>query len=868
MVDILASGSTLIQVCDDPLEFLEQGGYRRRHNFECFDDGKHSYYSDVGGGKSDSTEGGDASIKNLYLRFRFICSNIVDGKWKPEEEQEISVFVKEFGYEDDLDKPLPHPPSSTYASPNSSDSFYSEPIYGITNQITHFTSGTKNPGPPVPDTLRRPSLVPNPSHQNVISCNNVIRNEPSITPQPAFHNKLPSVGENSLIYADSSPTATQILLRADKEDVFQPNDKLPPIPPSKLSTMAKSAGKKLAKKFMGIRKTSKCSMEHFEQSSSSCSSNAGSALGGQLTPTYGPINSEVTAKPVQVYGSSAPRMVQTPSSNDKSPSGGGQPNPLRRPISRPSIPPPEPPKSIYGGSSNGSSNGTQNYSIYDKSDGVNRRTEDDDDFDDSDFYDSDSELIRNFVSQVQPIYSMEEEPLYQYYAYGISIKPDDDYQPVIPKNLGLTLDMLVPRVGQRTLWCELSEVIASGILSILSDKQKQLQEAVFEILTSEVSYLKSLDVLIAVFYQNEELIGVLNEEERSYLFGNIEQVRECAHSFLAELLAKWDESWYIQEIGEIIDRNTNSRFSVYKEYCRNKPHQDKTMQRLRHSRDEFVNVIKTLEEDTRCQMLRMDSFLMLPMQRITRLPLLVNAVIQRTTSVKEKTNCEKALKSLTNLVLDCNEAARESQDAEETSAILDKLDFSRVAPTKPLTSFGQFVMKGDFQKNPFDQGRGGNQINWTFRKNKRTMYWLLLFTNQLLVTKKKTNGKFEVLDSFTPEESNLKPLPNLGELGVANDFQNFFMLHFDNKETVYFLAARTNSEIERWKAKLDSSKKAVKKLRVESIFPYDARRADELSFGVGDVIEVGQMQPDGWYYGTKVIGGQMGWFPSNYSAEL
>jgi len=103
------------------------------------------------------------------------------------------------------------------------------------------------------------------------------------------------------------------------------------------------------------------------------------------------------------------------------------------------------------------------------------------------------------------------------------LQPDDDYQPVIPKNLGLSLDMLVPRVGQRTLWCELPEVTASGILSILSDKQKQLQEAIFEILTSEVSYLKSLDVLIAVFYKNEELIGVLDEEERGYLFGNIEE---------------------------------------------------------------------------------------------------------------------------------------------------------------------------------------------------------------------------------------------------------------------------------------------------------------------------------------------------------
>lgn len=140
--------------------------------------------------------------------------------------------------------------------------------------------------------------------------------------------------------------------------------------------------------------------------------------------------------------------------------------------------------------------------------------------------------------------------------YFFELQPDDDYQPVIPKNLGLTLDMLVPRVGQRTLWCELPGVVSSGILSILSDKQKQLQEAIFEvndisvnfpvvfycnfshrrdcsqcfllqILTSEVSYLKSLDVLITLFYKNEELIGVLTEEERGYLFGNIEDGKIC-----------------------------------------------------------------------------------------------------------------------------------------------------------------------------------------------------------------------------------------------------------------------------------------------------------------------------------------------------
>jgi hypothetical protein len=85
-------------------------------------------------------------------------------------------------------------------------------------------------------------------------------------------------------------------------------------------------------------------------------------------------------------------------------------------------------------------------------------------------------------------------------------------------------------------------------------------------------------------------------------------------------------------------------------------------------------------------------------------------------------------------VLECNEAARESQDAEETAAIIEKLEFPRTLRSIPNP--GQFVLKGDFMRNPFDSGKGV-KINWTFQKNRRTFYWLILFTNQLFVTKKK-----------------------------------------------------------------------------------------------------------------------------------
>jgi len=111
------------------------------------------------------------------------------------------------------------------------------------------------------------------------------------------------------------------------------------------------------------------------------------------------------------------------------------PGGLKRSISRPNIPPPLPPPlplpnppAMQPSTTNGLSTSVQNQNqvshLTSMNNGIAAQDEqdDDDDFDDSDFYDSDSELIRNFVAAVQPIYAMEEEPLYQYYTYGISLQ--------------------------------------------------------------------------------------------------------------------------------------------------------------------------------------------------------------------------------------------------------------------------------------------------------------------------------------------------------------------------------------------------------------------------------------------------------------
>ena len=67
----------------------------------------------------------------------------------------------------------------------------------------------------------------------------------------------------------------------------------------------------------------------------------------------------------------------------------------------------------------------------------------------------------------------------------------------------------------------------------------------------------------------------------------------------------------------------------------------------RSENPKFVDALRQLESSPVCQSLAMHSFLMLPMQRITRLPLLVDAIYNRLNSTSpEYQSCKDALQTL------------------------------------------------------------------------------------------------------------------------------------------------------------------------------------------------------------------------------
>jgi neuronal guanine nucleotide exchange factor len=93
----------------------------------------------------------------------------------------------------------------------------------------------------------------------------------------------------------------------------------------------------------------------------------------------------------------------------------------------------------------------------------------------------------------------------------------------------------------------------------MSDQDRKLQEAMFEVLTSEASYLRSLKVLVEHFMDDPgmnpnlpEGRRVLDKRQHHVIFSNVKEVQLISTQFLKDLQVRQRESAIIQNICDIV----------------------------------------------------------------------------------------------------------------------------------------------------------------------------------------------------------------------------------------------------------------------------------------------------------------------------
>ncbi|XP_064313281.1 ephexin-1 isoform X3 [Phalacrocorax carbo] len=421
------------------------------------------------------------------------------------------------------------------------------------------------------------------------------------------------------------------------------------------------------------------------------------------------------------------------------------------------------------------------------------------------------------------------------------------------------------------LWQDLPEIRSSGVLSILQPDEIKLQEAMFELVTSEASYYKSLNLLVSHFMENERLKKILHQSEAHILFSNVLDVMAVSERFLLDLEQRVEENIVISDVCDIVYQHTVNHFSVYITYVSNQTYQERAYKQLLQDKPAFREVISQLELDPKCKGLSFSSFLILPFQRITRLKLLVQNILKK---VEEKSDRETtaldAHKELETVVKACNEGVRKMSRTEQMISIQKKLEFK--IKSVPIISHSRWLLKqGELQQ------MNGPKTSRTLRTKKlfREIY-LFLFNDLLVICRQIPGDKYQVFDSAPRGLLRVEELEDQGQ-SLANVFILRLLENADDREASYMLKASSQSEMKRWMISLAPNRRTkfvsftsrlVDCPQIQCVHPYVAQQPDELSLELADILNILDKTDDGWIFGERLHDQERGWFPSSMGEEI
>ncbi|XP_041126149.1 rho guanine nucleotide exchange factor 26-like isoform X3 [Polyodon spathula] len=477
--------------------------------------------------------------------------------------------------------------------------------------------------------------------------------------------------------------------------------------------------------------------------------------------------------------------------------------------------------------------------------------------------------------------SEEDAVLYQNYKEkALHNDSDEDAEPKEQKS---DERIVVQYKPLRSTWGQLSVVRKSEICQQLSQEERKRQETIFEVISSEHSYLHSLEILIRLFKNSSELNETMTKTENHHLFSNIADVCEASKKFFKELEDRHQQNIVIDDVSDIVEKHATSTFDPYVKYCSNEVYQQRTLQKLLTKNPSFKEVLSRIESNPDCRNLPMISFLILPMQRVTRLPLLMDTICQKTAKDSHKYElCKSAFKAVSKLVRLCNEGARTMERTEMMYTINSQLEF-KIKPFPLVSSSRWMVKRGELTAFVEDNGI-------FLKRTSRQQVYFFLFNDVLIVTRRKSEESYNVIDyalrdqlsvgQCEIEELNLSPVKTTSGMlysrqGSANHvFTLAFTSNHSGEKVTMIMGAEFLNERARWITALgenSSDKQSIDRTtltQVEITRTYTAKQPDELSLQVADVVLVYQKVNDGWYEGERLRDGERGWFLSECAMEI
>uniref|UniRef100_H3AUD3 Intersectin 2 n=1 Tax=Latimeria chalumnae TaxID=7897 RepID=H3AUD3_LATCH len=212
--------------------------------------------------------------------------------------------------------------------------------------------------------------------------------------------------------------------------------------------------------------------------------------------------------------------------------------------------------------------------------------------------------------------------------------------------------------------------------------ERKRQGYIHELIQTEERYMEDLQLVVEIFQKPMAESGMLTEAEMGMIFVNWKELIMSNTKLLKALRVRkktGGEKMPVQMIGDILAAEL-SHMQAYIRFCSCQLNGAAVVQQKTDEEPEFKEYLKILASDPRCKGMPVSSFLLKPMQRITRYPLIIKSILENTPeNHPDHSHLKMALERAEELCSQVNEGVREKENSDRLEWIQTHVQCDGVA---------------------------------------------------------------------------------------------------------------------------------------------------------------------------------------------
>ncbi|XP_078362026.1 rho guanine nucleotide exchange factor 18-like [Oculina patagonica] len=339
-----------------------------------------------------------------------------------------------------------------------------------------------------------------------------------------------------------------------------------------------------------------------------------------------------------------------------------------------------------------------------------------------------------------------------------------------------------------------SVTVDKKILKRMTAKDIKRQDVIHELIQTEVHHVRTLKIMQKIFYKG--MLDYLPQETVDQILPRLSDLLQINGDFLNRLKASEGDDSVVISVGDVLEQqfsgeNAEKMKSAYGEFCSNHMDGVELYKKLHRTDKKFADFIKKCNMNKFCRRLSIPECITLVTQRLTKYPILIEAIVKTTKESKPDFNSlKKSITLVKEILQSVDQTIKDNEKQKQLSDMKMKMDL------KVTVNYKNGKVKNiDFASNTSKLLHDGVLL-WKTARGKLSETRVLIMEDMLVFLQEK-DQKFSLLS--LDQKAPIVRLKKLIVREVATDRKAIFLVSTSSKgPEMYEIVCESPEDKKRW----------------------------------------------------------------------